>query len=205
MYKVVIIEDNETLNEVFSRSVDKLDNFKIAATYLNCEDAIENFRNDAPDIVLMDIELPGMSGIQGTKEIKKIKPSTLIIMVTVFEHSNYVFDALCAGACGYLTKNATGSKIEDALNEAVQGGAPMSIQIAKMVVNSFQKAPESILTDRETEVLTLLSQGSSYKGVAIKMDVSPNTIKFHIKNIYDKLQVHDKESAIQIASDQKLI
>ncbi|MDO1500312.1 response regulator transcription factor [Winogradskyella maritima] len=205
MHKVLIVEDNETLNDIFCRTVNDLENFKVCGSYLNCEDAIKNLKNDLPDLVLMDIELPGMNGILGTKEIKKNLPKALIIMVTVFENSKYVFDALCAGACGYLTKNATGSKIENALNEAINGGAPMSIQIAKMVVNSFQRSPVSVLTERETEVLTLLAQGNSYKGVALKMNISPNTIKYHVKNIYDKLEVHDRESAIQEASDRKII
>lgn len=205
MYKVLVVEDNETLNDIFCRTISDLENFKVCGSYLNCEDAVTNLKSDLPDLVLMDIELPGMNGIQGTKEIKRILPKALIIMVTVYENSKHVFDALCAGACGYLTKNATGSRIENALTEAINGGAPMSIQIAKMVVNSFQRSPVTILTERETEVLTLLSQGNSYKGVAIKMEISPNTIKYHVKNIYDKLEVNDKESAIQKASDKRII
>ncbi|MFD1062164.1 response regulator [Winogradskyella litorisediminis] len=205
MKRVIIIEDNETLNDIFSRTVNDIDGFKVCGSYLNAEDALTNIKNNKPDIVLMDIELPNMNGIEATKEIKKIRPKTLIIMVTVFEHSKYVFDALCAGACGYLTKNATGTKIEFALKEAVDGGAPMSIQIAKMVVDSFRKAPTSVLTDRETEVLTLLAKGNSYKGVAQKMKISPNTIKYHVKNIYDKLEVHDRESAIEEANNRNII
>lgn len=126
-------------------------------------------------------------------------------MVTVYENSETVFSALCAGASGYLTKNADSEKLITALNEAVSGGAPMSINIAKMVVQSFQRAPETILTDRETQVLTKLSCGSSYKSIALDLDISPNTIKYHIKNIYDKLQVNTKEDAIKEASSRKLI
>ena len=205
MHKVVIIEDNEPLNAIFKEMINNSQSFRVAGSYLSAENALEFLKEDAPDIVLMDIELPGMDGIQCTKEIKKIVSNTLIIMVTVFENSKTVFDALCAGATGYLTKNATSDKLISALEEAKDGGAPMSINIAKMVVQSFQKAPDSMLTVRETEVLTMLSQGQSYKSIALALDISPNTIKYHIKNIYDKLQVHTKEDAIKKASEQKLI
>lgn len=203
--KIVVIEDNEPLNEVFCEVINNSENLKVVGSYLNAENALKFFKEDLPSVVLMDIELPNMNGIQCTKEIKKISPKTIIIMVTVYENSETVFDALCAGASGYLTKNATSEKLINAIEDALQGGAPMSNNIAKMVVQSFQKAPESILTERETEVLTLLSQGSSYKSVANKLDVSTNTIKYHIKNIYDKLQVHSKEEAIIEASNRKLI
>jgi len=205
MHKVVIIEDNALLSDIFCEVINASENFKIEGAYLNAEDALDNFRNDLPDIVLMDIELPKMNGIQCTKEIKKISPKTIIIMVTVYENSKNVFDALCAGASGYLTKNASPNKLINALNEAIDGGAPMSINIAKMVVQSFQKAPDSILTDRESEVLFMLSTGSSYKSIAIELSISLNTIKYHVKNIYDKLQVHCKEDAIKEASKRKLI
>lgn len=204
-HKIMIIEDNEPLNNIFCEIINASDAFKVVGSYLNAENALMYFKDNLPDIVLMDIELPEMNGIQCTKEIKKISPKTIVIMVTVFENSKTVFDALCAGASGYLTKSATSQKLISALNEAISGGAPMSINIAKMVVQSFQRAPETILTERETEVLTMLSQGSSYKSVALALDISPNTIKYHIKNIYDKLQVHTKEDAIKEASQRKLI
>lgn len=204
-HKIVIVEDNEPLNDVFCEVINNTEGFKVAGSYLNGEDALKFLKEDRPDVVLMDVELPGMNGIQCTKEIKKIIPNTTIVMVTVYENSETVFDALCAGASGYLTKNATSEKLIAALNEAISGGAPMSINIAKMVVQSFQKAPETILTERETEVLTKLARGSSYKSIALDLEISPNTIKYHIKNIYDKLQVHSKEDAIKEASDRKLI
>ncbi|MFP2997500.1 response regulator transcription factor [Spongiivirga sp. MCCC 1A20706] len=203
--RVVIIEDNEPLNDIFREVVNGSDDFKVTGSYLNVEDALTFLKSDLPDIVLMDIELPGINGIQGTKEIKKVLPNALVIIVTVYENSKTVFEALCAGATGYLTKNATSEKLLKALKESVSGGAPMSINIAKMVVQSFQKAPDTILTERETQVLTMLSKGSSYKSIAMDLDISPNTIKYHIKNIYDKLQVHTKEDAIKAASKRKLI
>ena len=205
IHNVVIVEDNEPLNDIFREVINASEHFKVVGAYLNAEDALHYLKDDLPDIVLMDVELPKMDGIQCTKHIKKIRPKTLIIMVTVFENSKVVFDALCAGATGYLTKNASSSKLLSALDEAIDGGAPMSINIAKMVVQSFQKAPETILTERETQVLTMLSRGSSYKSVALELEITVNTIKFHIKNIYDKLQVHSKEDAIKAAMNSKLI
>ncbi|MBG7612985.1 response regulator transcription factor [Polaribacter sp. BAL334] len=204
-YKVMIIEDNEPLNDIFCEIINNSDTYKIIGSYLNAENALNYFKDELPDIVLMDIELPGMNGIQCTKEIKKINPKTLVIMITVFENSKTVFDALCSGASGYLTKNTTSNKLILALNEVILGGAPMSINIAKMVVESFKKAPDSVLTERETEVITMLSQGNSYKTIALNLEISINTIKYHIKNIYDKLQVHSKEEAIREASIRKFI
>ncbi|WP_231749713.1 response regulator [Polaribacter sp. BAL334] len=201
----MIIEDNEPLNDIFCEIINNSDTYKIIGSYLNAENALNYFKDELPDIVLMDIELPGMNGIQCTKEIKKINPKTLVIMITVFENSKTVFDALCSGASGYLTKNTTSNKLILALNEVILGGAPMSINIAKMVVESFKKAPDSVLTERETEVITMLSQGNSYKTIALNLEISINTIKYHIKNIYDKLQVHSKEEAIREASIRKFI
>lgn len=205
MTKVTIIEDNEPLNDIFSEVIQSSKNYKLAGSYLTCEDAFVNIKDYNPDIVLMDIELPGMDGIQGTKEIKKTLPNTKVIMITVYENSRNVFDALCAGATGYLTKNTNADKLINALDELQAGGAPMSINIAKMVVESFKKSPDSLLTERETQVIEMLAKGSSYKSIALGLNISVNTIKYHVKNIYDKLQVHSKEEAIREASKRKLI
>ena len=203
--KVVLVEDNELLNKIFCEVISSSEKYYVQGSYFNAEDALIQFRNDLPDIVLMDIELPEKNGIECTKELKKISPKTIVIMVTVYENSETVFNALCAGASGYLTKNANSGKLISALDEAISGGAPMSINIAKMVVQSFQKAPESVLTERETEVLTMLAKGRSYKSIALDLEISINTIKYHIKNMYDKLQVHTKEDAIKEASNRKYI
>lgn len=205
MVKVMIIEDNEPLNDIFSQVIQSSKKYTLVGSYLSCEDAFIYFKDNKPDIVLMDIELPGMDGIQGTKEIKKILPKTKVIMITVYENSRNVFDALCAGATGYLTKNTNADKLIDALDELQAGGAPMSINIAKMVVESFKKSPDSVLTERETQVIEMLAKGSSYKSIALALDISVNTIKYHVKNIYDKLQVHSKEDAIKEASNRKII
>ncbi|WP_323787783.1 response regulator transcription factor [Psychroserpens sp.] len=205
-YKVVIIEDNIPLSEAFAEVIDASPNFEVVAIYDNCEDAIKNLRKDCAKLFLMDIELPGMNGVEGTKEIKKVFPKANIIMVTVYENSNVVFEALCAGASGYLTKNLQPNELIDALEECTSGGAPMSIKIAKMVVSSFQKKPSKIeLSNREKDVLLQLSEGNSYDSIAEHLFISKNTIKFHLKNIYIKLQVNSNIEAVQKANKENLL
>lgn len=205
MKRVVIIEDNEPLNEAFCALINQSDRFRIAGSYTQCEPALAHLSEDKPDIVLMDIQLPGMDGVTGTKMIKKAWPTALVVIITVFEDSTYVFDALCAGASGYLTKNVNSVRLLEALEEAANGGAPMSMNIARMVVSSFRKNHESVLSERETEVITLLAQGKSYKSIGETLFISRNTIKFHIKNIYEKLQVNSREMAIREASEKRYI
>lgn len=205
-HKVVLIEDNIPLSEGFKEVINATQTFKVVSTYTNCEDAINNLKNDQPDILLLDIELPGINGVEGAKRIKQIKPNTDIIMITVYENSEMVFDALCAGASGYLTKSLTPDELVDALNEMISGGAPMSIKIAKMVVGSFQKTPSKIeLSNREKEVLSLLAEGNSYDNIADQLYISKNTIKFHLKNIYIKLQVNSNIEAVNKANRENLI
>lgn len=186
--------------------IDKSEHYKVVDAYSNCEEAIKNIKDDSPKIILMDIDLPGINGVEGTKIIKQKLPNVLIIMVTVYENSEMVFNALCAGASGYLTKNFKPIELIEALDEAIAGGAPMSIHIAKMVVSSFQKQNSQIvLSQREKEVLTLLAEGNSYDIIGDKLCISRNTIKFHLKNIYIKLQVHSNIEAIQKATRENLI
>lgn len=205
-HTVIIIEDNLPLRQAFEEIINSSDNFEVLDCYTTCEEAIENIKSDCPDIILMDIDLPGLNGVDGTKIIKQKLPNTIIIMVTVYENSEMVFNALCAGATGYLTKNLKPSDLINALKEAVSGGAPMSIHIAKMVVSSFQKKNSDIqLSIREKEVLTLLANGHSYDSIGEKLFISKNTIKFHLKNIYIKLQVHSNIEAVQKANKENLI
>lgn len=205
-HKVVIVEDNIPLSEAFKEVIDATELFQVASVYDNCEDAIKRIGYDEADIFLMDIDLPGINGVEGAKRIKQLRPKSNIIMVTVHENSDTVFDALCAGASGYLTKNLNPEDLVDALEEAIAGGAPMSIKIAKMVVSSFQKKPSKIeLSKREKEVLVLLAEGNSYDNIADKLFISKNTIKFHLKNIYIKLQVNSNIEAVNKANKENLI
>lgn len=203
--KICIVEDNEVVKDGFALLIGSINEYDVINTYTNCEDAIKNIHKDQPDIILMDIKLPGMSGIEGTARIKKILPEVKIIVITVHENSELVFEALCAGACGYITKNSNYASLLDAIDEANSGGAPMSSNIARMVVESFQKNQNSPLTARETEVLELIYKGKSYSVIANELFIHKETVKSHIKNIYFKLQVHSKADAIEKALKNKLI
>ena len=205
--QVIIIEDNKPLGEAFKEIVNNDADFKVSAVFYDADTALEELDSLAPDIILMDIDLPGMDGVEATKIIKERSPKTDVIMITVYENSQTVFNALCAGATGYLTKNISPNDLINALHELEKGGAPMSVKIAKMVVQSFQR-PAGIanpLSEREQEVLSLLADGNSYQDIGDQLFISKNTIKYHIKNIYIKLQVHSKTAAIKKASERKYI
>ncbi|WP_223148867.1 response regulator transcription factor [Aquimarina sp. RZ0] len=198
MRSVVLIEDYEIVLQSYTQIINDSEDFIVIGAFTNCEDALKNIENLSPDFVLIDITLPGINGIEGIKRIKAIFPKITIIVVTVHENSKYVFDALCAGAVGYLTKSSGHKKLIQALYQAKDGGAPMSINIARMVVESFQEKKFDELTDRENRVLTLLSEGKSYAGIGEVLNVSLNTIKYHVRNIYEKLHVRNKEEAIKL-------
>ncbi|MBN8701977.1 MAG: response regulator transcription factor [Bacteroidetes bacterium] len=204
-YRLVIVEDNKELRDILCEYIKANDKLFLADSYSNCEDALANLLQDKPRIVLMDIDLPGINGIEGTKRIKHLLPSAEVIIITVFENSETVFSALVAGAAGYLTKTLDREELMSSIDECLQGGAPMSMKIAKMVVGSFKKNTKTPLTERETEVLTHLSNGKSYNTIASLLNISKDTVKYHIKNIYIKLQVDSKEAAIEVANAKKFI
>ncbi|WP_304065599.1 response regulator transcription factor [Pedobacter glucosidilyticus] len=204
--KIIIVEDNGDVAKGFELLINNSENYKVVAVYDNGEDAIKDIKKLKPDIILMDIDLPGMSGIEATSIIKTSYPKIDIIIITVFENSERVFEAMCAGAVGYLTKNNGYQELIRALDEASKGGAPMSANIARMIVKSFEKnVIENPLSKKETVVLTQLAEGKSYKSIAVNLDISVDTVKFHIKNIYIKLQVNNKEDAIARAKEFKYI
>lgn len=202
---IVIVEDDDIIRSSFVELLDSSEKFKCTGNYNNCEDAIKHLEDDAPDVILMDIELPGMSGIEGIIRIKKIKSDIDIITVSVHDDDERVFNSLCAGASGYLTKNITPEKLMDSIEEACKGGAPMSTNIARLVVHSFQRNTESPLTPRETEVLQLLSKGKSYTMIADELFIDKETVRSHIKKIYVKLEVNSKSQAIEKATRERLI
>jgi DNA-binding NarL/FixJ family response regulator len=202
---IVIVEDNEDLRLGMKMLLNSTSNYKVEYTFGNCEDAIKEIKTIQPAIILMDIDLPGMNGIEGTVIIKNMLPKTDILMITIFENSERVFDALCAGATGYLTKNATHIEILTALDEVVKGGAPMSAHIARMVIGSFRKNKKHNLSDRELDVLNALVAGKIQKTIADELFISVSTVKFHIKNIYEKLQVNTREEAVLKAKSQKIV
>jgi len=203
--KVLIIEDDEEIRNSFSLIVNSSEKFTVVNAYGSGESAISNIAKDQPDIVLMDIELPGINGIQATKVIKDKYPDAEVVMVSVYEDSDLVFEALKAGASGYITKSANYMELLSALDEISRGGAPMSSRIARMVIDNFHVNPNSPLTKRETEILQLISEGKTYTQISEQLFISKETSKTHIKNIYAKLQVNSKSEAIAKANMDKLI
>lgn len=195
--KVVIIEDHKVLLHSFTEIVNSDAQLEVTGAYTNCESALLNFNHDNPDVLLIDVQLPGMDGIEGIKVFKKLKQNILPIIISVHEGSKYIFEALCAGAVGYLTKNVEPEELIRAILQANNGGAPMSSIIARKVVESFQFPKEKELTERENDVLKLLSQGKSYGAIAKELCLSINTIKTHTRNIYEKLHVNSKKEIIQ--------
>jgi DNA-binding NarL/FixJ family response regulator len=203
--RVLIVEDDAEIRNSFSLIVNSSQKFMVVNAYGSSEEAIDNINRDKPEIVLMDIELPGINGIQASKHIKDKNPHIDIVMVTVYEDSELVFEALKAGASGYITKSANYLELLTALEEIMKGGAPMSSRIARMVIDNFHVNPNSPLTKRETEILQLISEGKTYTQISEELFISKETAKTHIKNIYSKLQVNSKSEAIAKANLEKLI
>lgn len=203
--RIVLVEDDVIIRHAFMELINASEGYRVVKSYPNAEDSIKNLENDEADIYLMDIELPGMNGIDAISKIKQKSPQKQIVVVTVYENDELVFKALCEGASGYLTKNAGPAKILESLKELENGGAPMSTNIARMVVQSFHRNRKSPLTPRELEVLELLAGGKSYSSIADQLFVDKETIRTHIKNIYLKLEVHSKADAIEKARKNKFI
>ncbi len=203
--KICLVEDDNIIREGFVLLLNENEGYRVVNAYNNCEDFLKNLQNDKPNVVLMDIELPGMNGIEGIERLKKLYPQIQVIVVTVYENDDLVFKALCAGAGGYLTKNMPPSRLINAIREIMGGGAPMSTNIARLVVASFQRNHNSPLSGRETEVLELLSKGKSYTNIAEDLFIDKETVRTHIKNIYWKLEVHSKADAIEKAVKERLI
>lgn len=198
MTNIVIVEDNLTLLHSFKEIIDTSSNFSVIGTFSSYEEIENSFDFSKVDILISDIQLPGVNGIVGFKRLKKQYPSLIVIIITVHEDSTFVFDALCAGAVGYLIKNLDPTQLINSLEQAKEGGAPMSINIARKVVESFSKKPSiEVLTKRENEILQLLAKGKTYPSIAKELFISLNTVKGHTKNIYDKLQVNSKQEIIE--------
>ena len=203
--RLALVEDDNVIRQSIVSMLNDSDGFECVGDFDTCEKALKSIPDLEVDMVLMDIELPGMSGIDGIRKLKKISPDLDILVVSVHDNNDLVFEALCAGACGYLTKNIELDYLLESIKEVRRGGAPMSTNIARMVVSSFQKNPVTPLTNRETEVLDYLSRGKSYKMIADELFIDKETVRSHIKNIYKKLEVHCKADAIEKALKEKLI
>ncbi|HET53814.1 MAG TPA: response regulator transcription factor [Ignavibacteria bacterium] len=213
MVNIVIVEDNDTIREGLRILIDGTDNYHCKATFSNCEDMLAKITNLKFDILLMDINLPGMSGIEGIKKVKEIYPESIILVLTIYDENDRVFDALYAGASGYLVKKTPPSRLLEAIKEAYEGGAPMSSHIARKVVNFFQQNSHPvqhedksvILTPREKEVLSGLVEGLSIKAIADSLNISIETVRFHFRNIYKKLHVHSQSEAVVKAIKEGLV
>jgi DNA-binding NarL/FixJ family response regulator len=211
MINVIIVEDNDTIREGLSVLINGTEGFRCIATYPDCENLLQHLEDLSPDILLMDIRLPGISGIDGVKRIKPLLPDLNILMLTVYGENDLVFEALCAGACGYLLKNTPPARLLEAIKEAYEGGSPMSPSIARKVVSLLQQknllatSSQVILTTREREILNALSQGNNYQAIADSLFISVSTVRFHIRNIYQKLHVQTQSEAVATAIRKGLI
>jgi DNA-binding NarL/FixJ family response regulator len=208
--RVAIVEDEREVREGLGALISGTAGFTCAAGYRTMEDALAAIGDVAPDVVLVDIGLPGMSGIDGIRILRDQLADTPILALTVYDDDDRVFEALCAGASGYLLKNTPPARLLESLAEAVRGGAPMSPEVAQRVVRLFRefRPPERAsyhLTPQEIELLKLLVEGHHYKTAAEEMHVSVNTISFHLKNIYAKLRVHSKTEAVAKALRERLV
>lgn len=205
MIRIIIVEDNKTIRDGLSLLINATDGLKCVAKYKDCESMLQEVKQDKPDLILMDIGLPGMTGIEGIIKVKEIFPDILVLVLSVYEDNDNIFDALCAGACGYLIKKTPPARLIEAIQEAHDGGSPMSAHIARKVVGYFQnnvKKPNDNdinLSDREKEILASLSQGNSYKMIADSVCISIDTVRYHIRNIYKKMHVHSQSEAVATA------
>lgn len=208
--KVAIVEDHPEFRAYLSALITGTVGFKCLGSFRSVEEALPKLTSQVPDVMLIDIGLPGMNGIDGIRLFKERFPELLFLTLTVHDDDERIFDALCAGASGYLLKKTPPARLVESVREAVQGGAPMSPEIARRVIKLFReiRPPERAdynLTPHETRILKLLVEGHNYKTAAATLDVAPTTINFHLQNIYQKLQVHSKTEAVAKALRNRLI
>jgi len=198
---VSIVEDNDKFRGTLARVLARAEGFRCASQYPNAEDALKGLPAEKPDVVLMDINLPGMNGVECVRQLKQLLPETQIMMLTVYEDTENIFNALAAGASGYMLKRTSRDELLEAIRDVHRGGSPMTTHIARKVVQSFQKQvtpsqPAADLSPREREVLDCLAQGFLYKEIAEKLDISYETVHTYIRRIYEKLQVRTRTEAV---------
>ncbi|WP_194976887.1 response regulator [Aquiflexum lacus] len=206
--KILIFEDNNNLREGLCQLLMLREEFQIVGNFGEARQAKEIVMNCRPDVVLMDIDMPGINGVEAVRQIRQFDLTTQIIMLTVFDDNNHVFDALMAGANGYLLKRNVSDRLVLAIQEVLEGGAPMSPSIARLVINQLhveKPTNQYMLSEREKEILRSLSKGNSFKLIAADLGISFETVRTHIKRIYDKLHVHSQGEAISKALHEKLV
>jgi DNA-binding NarL/FixJ family response regulator len=205
LLKIVIIEDDPVIREGYCQIIDGHKSFKVINTYSSAENALKGLVRENPDLILLDIGLPGMSGIDAIPKLKHLLPNVLILMMTVHETKELIFSALSNGVSGYLTKNAPAEKIIESIKEVRSGGGSMSAEVARLVMQSFCRSNASPLSKRETQILEEVANGKSRMGIAEELFIDYETVKTHLKNIYFKLGVHSRAAAIKTAKENKFI
>ena len=198
---VSIVEDSDKFRETLARVLNRAEGFRCVSQYPNAEEALKVLPQDKPDVVLMDINLPGMNGVECVRQLKQLAPAIQVMMLTVYEDTDNIFNALTAGATGYMLKRTPRDELLEAIREVHRGGSPMTTHIARKVVQSFQRAapaasPTEMLSPREQEVLDCLAQGFLYKEIAEKLSISYETVHTYIRRIYEKLQVRTRTEAV---------
>ena len=209
--KVALYEDNNNLRTSLSKLLESFPEFELTGAYPNAMSILENIEMHAPEVIVMDIDMPGISGIEAVEKVHKVYPGIRIMMQTVFDDDDKIFRSICAGAVGYMLKKTKPQGILEAIKEVREGGSPMTPAIAIKVLKTFrQYSPPSgddriNLSEREKDVLSALTQGQSYKTIAETCSISIDTVRFHIKNIYEKLHVHSMTEAVAKALKDKLV
>lgn len=208
--KVAIIEDQREVREGLAILINGTAGFRCAGSFRTMEEALRLIANDLPDVILTDLGLPGMNGIDGIRILKERHPEVPIVALTVYDDDGEIFDALCAGASGYLLKDTQPARLLECLREVTVGGAPMSPEVARRVIDLFREfrppaRASHHLTPAEMELLKLLVEGHNYKTAAAELSISINTVSFHLRNIYEKLQVHSKSEAVAKALRERIV
>jgi DNA-binding NarL/FixJ family response regulator len=210
MIKVLIYEDNPQLREGLTMLISGSEGFEVMSAFRNCNNVVEEVQAFKPDVILMDIDMPGVNGLEGLKKIREVDNQVKILMLTVFDDNRNVFQAISNGANGYILKKTPPGKLLEYIAEAQSGGAPMTSSIATQVLKMFssmnnEKGEDYNLSDREKQVLQLLVDGYSYKMIAGEMFISIDTVRSHIKKIYEKLHVNSKSEAVAKAFKDKIV
>jgi DNA-binding NarL/FixJ family response regulator len=210
MTTVLVYDDNISLRESIEKLIQYSDQLLLLGSFGNVQQVNEQVKKLQPDVILMDIDMPGLNGIEAVKQIRLFNNKVSIIMLTIFDDNKHVLDAIVAGASGYLLKKHISDKLLDAIKDVIEGGAPMSPGIARMVIENMhqkQAADENKynLTQREKEILQNLSKGNSFKMIAADLDISIDTVRTHIKRIYEKLQVHSQTEAVSKAVNERIV
>ena len=211
MINVAIIEDNNIIREGLAALINGTEGYRCVGVFPTSEKFLEQIPHVKMDVILMDIGLPGMNGIEAIRKARELNPDLNFLMLTIYEDSEMVFQALCAGACGYLVKKTPPSRLLEAIKDIYDGGSPMSSQIARQVIYEFQKEKnlasdnEYSLSNREKGVLNLLSNGKSYHEIGDQLFISVDTVRHHIRNIYKKLHVHSQSEAVAKAIRKRII